>query len=143
MTSSSRRPQRRVQAAEPAPGVAKIRLSGDPAATDALTMMLRSDPAVEILTGPDKYSDGRQYLTVRMLPHGEVLGALLRAPGRDEDATAAPEPRLLSAPCDRFEQAGASGLCASCQRSWHAHQVAAAAAAALWPDDDETPGGTT
>lgn len=132
MASSSRRP-RRVQAAAPAPGIAKVRLSGDPAATDALTAMLRADPAVEILSGPDKYDDGRQYLTVRMLPHGEVLGALLRVP---DDGTAAPAPRLLPAPCDRFESAGTTGLCATCGRSLHAHRTAAAAAGALWPGDD-------
>jgi hypothetical protein len=61
---------RRREFSEPAPGVAKVRLSGDTVATDVLVAILRGHPAVEILTGPDRYDDGRQYLTVRVRMDG-------------------------------------------------------------------------
>jgi hypothetical protein len=59
------------------PGGAIVRLSGDVVAADVLVAILREHPSVEILTGPDKYDDGRQYLTVRVLSATEVLDSLL------------------------------------------------------------------
>ena len=48
-----------------APGVVRVRLQGDSAA-DVIAGILRGHPAVEILTGPDRYDGGRQYLMVRV-----------------------------------------------------------------------------
>ena len=71
---------RRSQPAPLPPGVAKVRLSGDTVAADVLTAILRAHPAVEILTGPDKYDDGRAYLTLRVRLDGGLGRA---APGDD------------------------------------------------------------
>ena len=66
------------------PGVARVRLSGDTVAADVLTAILRAHPAVEILTGPDKYDDGRAYLIVRVRMDGGLGGTV---PGdRPQDA---------------------------------------------------------
>jgi hypothetical protein len=48
-----------------APGVVRVRLQGDDAA-DVIAGILRDHPAIEVLTGPDLYSGGRQYLMVRV-----------------------------------------------------------------------------
>ena len=48
-----------------APGVVRVRLQGD-ASADEIVRILRDHPAVEVLTGPDLYSGGRQYLMVRV-----------------------------------------------------------------------------
>lgn len=61
--------------APPAPGVVKVRLQGDTFASDVLVQILRDHPAVEILTGPDLYSGGRQYLMARVRPDGTPGGA--------------------------------------------------------------------
>jgi hypothetical protein len=45
--------------------VVRVRLQGD-ASADVIVDILRDHPAVEVLTGPDLYSGGRQYLTVRV-----------------------------------------------------------------------------
>jgi hypothetical protein len=50
--------------APPAPGVVKVRLQGDGDSTGALVRLLREH--AEILTGPDSYSCGREYLLVRV-----------------------------------------------------------------------------
>lgn len=63
------------------PGVVKVRLSGDMAGLDALTVILAADPAVEVLTGPDgPYPNRRDpghrvYLTVRIPPAQTQCGA--------------------------------------------------------------------
>ena len=62
--------------AEPAPGVVKVRLQGDTFASDVLVTILRDHPAVEILTGPDRYEGGRQYLLVRVATPAEIVAAL-------------------------------------------------------------------
>jgi hypothetical protein len=147
---------RRSEQAAPAPGVVRVRLDGDTVGADVLAAILRGHPAVEILTGPDRYDDGRQYLTVRVRMDGGLNRAVPEA-ARDKSrclASQCPPPKLaecqwprcaappglLPAPCDHFEPGGTSGLCATCGRSLHAHQVAAAAAAALWTDDDNDGG---
>ncbi len=67
-TAPGRRP------AQLAPGVVKVRLSGQAPGTDALIEVLASTPGVEILTGPDgsypnhRDSGERVYLTVRIPP---------------------------------------------------------------------------
>jgi hypothetical protein len=48
-----------------APGVVRVRVQGDSAANE-IVRILREHPAVEVLTGPDLYSGGRQYLTIRV-----------------------------------------------------------------------------
>jgi hypothetical protein len=45
--------------------VVRVRLQGDDAA-DVIAGILRDHPAIEVLTGPDLYSGGRQYLMVRV-----------------------------------------------------------------------------
>jgi hypothetical protein len=55
---------------EPAPGVVKVRLQGDSVGADVLAHILRSHPAVEVLTGPDRYDGGRQYLLVKVRMDG-------------------------------------------------------------------------
>lgn len=52
-----------------APGVVRIRLQGD-AAADVVAGILRDHPAVEILTGPDRYDGARQYLMVQVRTDG-------------------------------------------------------------------------
>ena len=54
-----------------APGVVRVRLQGDSAA-DAIAGILRDHPAVEVLTGPDRYDGGRQYLMVRVRNAGSA-----------------------------------------------------------------------
>ena len=57
-----------------APGVVKVRLSGDPAALESVTALLAADASVEILTGPDgpypnrRNTGARVYLTIRTGP---------------------------------------------------------------------------
>jgi len=63
---------------EAAPGVVRVRLAGDTFAADVLAQILRDHPAVEILTGPDRYSDGRQYLLARVASPEEILARLDR-----------------------------------------------------------------
>jgi hypothetical protein len=59
----------RAEHAPTAPGVVKVRLQGDSAA-DVIAGILLAHPAVEILTGPDRYDGGRQYLMVRVRADG-------------------------------------------------------------------------
>jgi len=54
--------------AEPAPDVVKVRLVGDSGSTGAVVRILREH--AEILTGPDSYSGGREYLLVRVSADG-------------------------------------------------------------------------
>ncbi len=62
------------------PGVVKVRMSGETAGTDALVAILASNPAVEILTGPDgpypnrRDAGERVYLTVRIAPYAVKPG---------------------------------------------------------------------
>ena len=64
----------------PAPELVKVRLSGDLPALDALTAILASYPAVEILTGldgpyPNRREPGhRVYLAVRVPPYAARQG---------------------------------------------------------------------
>jgi len=60
---------RRREFAEAAPGVVKVRLQGDFGA-DVIVRILRDHPAVEVLTGPDRYEGDRQYLMVRVRMDG-------------------------------------------------------------------------
>ena len=62
--------RRRREFAEAVPGVVKVRLQGDTFASDVLVTILREHPAVEILTGPDRYEGDRQYLMVRVQADG-------------------------------------------------------------------------
>jgi hypothetical protein len=48
--------------------VVKVRLEGDSDSTGALVRILREH--AEILTGPDSYSGGREYLLVRVRADG-------------------------------------------------------------------------
>jgi hypothetical protein len=60
--------------------VVKVRLSGERPGTDALIAVLASNPAVEIVTGPDgPYPNRREpgervYLTVRIPPYAVKQG---------------------------------------------------------------------
>jgi hypothetical protein len=54
--------------------VVRVRVQGDSAGE--IVRILRDHPAVEVLTGPDLYSGGRQYLMVRVRGVGD-------SPGRD------------------------------------------------------------
>jgi hypothetical protein len=56
--------------------VVKVRLQGDTFASDVLVTILRDHPAVEILTGPDKYDGDRRYLLVRVAMPAEMLAQL-------------------------------------------------------------------
>ena len=56
--------------AAPAPDVVKVRLQGDGESTAALVRLLREH--AEILTGPDSYSGGREYLLVRVKPEPDI-----------------------------------------------------------------------
>jgi hypothetical protein len=67
---------RRREFSETAPGVVRVRLQGDTFASDVLVQILRDHPAVEILTGPDRYSGDRQYLLVQVAEPAEILGQL-------------------------------------------------------------------
>ncbi len=130
--------RRRSQPAPLAPGVARVRLSGGTWETDALTAILRAHPAVEVLTGPDQYDDGRQYLTVRVRMDGG-LGQIRS--GVADLADARPAPALLRAPCGDYGPAEPYGPCTECGRTRYAHEFAAMAAHPPWTDDDEAPGG--
>ena len=74
-TAPGRRP------AQLAPGVVKVRLSGQAPGTEALIEILSSTPGVEILTGPDgpypnhRDAGERVYLTVRLPPSTDVRRA--------------------------------------------------------------------
>lgn len=68
---------------ETAPGVVKVRLSGDFGA-DVIVRILRDHPAIEILTGPDRYSGDRQYLLVRVAMPAEVLEQIARSNGNGD-----------------------------------------------------------
>jgi hypothetical protein len=61
---------RRREFSEPAPGVVRVRLQGDTVGADVLARILADHPAVEVLTGPDRYEGGRQYLLVRVRMDG-------------------------------------------------------------------------
>jgi len=61
---------------EAAPGAVRVRLQGDTFGADVLAQILRDHPAVEVLTGPDRYSGDRQYLLVRVASPEEILGRL-------------------------------------------------------------------
>jgi hypothetical protein len=50
--------------------VVRVRLQGDTFGSDVLVQILRDHPAVEILTGPDRYDGDRQYLMVRVQADG-------------------------------------------------------------------------
>jgi hypothetical protein len=144
---------------EPAPGVVRVRLQGDTVGADVIARILADHPAVEVLTGPDRYDDGRQYLRVRVAGPAEVLaaiGAASEPPARDVArcmASSCPPPklpaccwpkcaapRLLPAPCADYDPAEPHGPCTTCGRSQTAHRNAAEALAAPWADDDN--GGT-
>jgi hypothetical protein len=66
-----------------APGVVRVRLQGDMFASDVLVTILREHPAVEILTGPDKYDGDRQYLLVRVVTPDEILARLTSGSEQD------------------------------------------------------------
>jgi hypothetical protein len=121
----------------PAPlpdGVARVRLSGDTIAADVLVAILRAHAAIEILSGPDAYDDGRQYLMVRV----RMDGGLGRQPGADSTTLAPlPGPRLLPAPCGDYDPADPDGPCTTCGRSAAAHRMAAEAASAPWTGDND------
>lgn len=70
---------------EPAPGVVRVRLAGDTFAADVLATILREHPSVEILTGPDLYDGGRQYLLVRVASPGEILARLGRTDNEGDE----------------------------------------------------------
>jgi hypothetical protein len=59
--------------AAPAPGVVKVRLQGDDDSTGELVSILREH--AEILTGPDSYSGGREYMLVRVRADATPGGA--------------------------------------------------------------------
>lgn len=138
------------------PGVVKVRLEGDTVGADVLARILRDHPAVEILTGPDHYGGGRQYLLVKVASPSEVLAAIGAAggepPARDVTqclASTCPPPklddcrwprcaapRLLPAPCEDYDPAEPYGPCTTCGRTRYAHEIAAAAAGAPWTADD-------
>lgn len=152
---------RRREFAEAAPGVVRVRLQGDTVSADVIVRILRDHPAVEILTGPDVYGGGRQYLVVRVASPAEVLAAIGgpdQTPARDVTqclASACPPPRLdncqwprcasrpwlLRPPCGDYDPAEPDGPCTTCGRNAAAHRMAAAAASAPWTDDDND-GGT-
>jgi hypothetical protein len=142
------------------PGVVKVRLQGDTVGADVLAAILGDHPAVEILTGPDRYDGGRRYLLVKVASPLEVLAAAGDAAGEPARnvtqclASACPPPkldncqwprcaapRLLPAPCEDYDPAEPYGPCTTCGRTRQAHLIAAAAAGAPWTNDDETPGG--
>jgi hypothetical protein len=151
---------RRREFSEPAPGVVKVRLQGDTVGADVIARILRDHPAIEVLTGPDRYDGGRQYLLVKVASPAEVLAAIGatrgKPPARDVTqclASACPPPRLdncqwprcaaprlLSAPCGDYDPAdsdGPDGSCMTCGRSAAAHRMAAAAASAPWTADSD------
>lgn len=149
--------------AEAAPGVVRVRLQGDTVGADVLARILRDHPAVEVLTGPDRYDGGRQYLLVKVASPAEVLAAIGTAggepPARDVTqclASACPPPRLdncqwprcaarpglLRPPCGDYDPADPDGPCTTCGRSPAAHRMAAAAASAPWADDDNERSGS-
>jgi hypothetical protein len=152
---------RRREFSEPAPGVVRVRLQGDTVGADVIARILRDHPAVEVLTGPDCYDGGRQYLLVKVASPAEVLAAIGAAggepPARDVTqclASACPppklddcqwprcaSPRLLPAPREDYDPAEPYGPCTTCSRSRFAHLKAAAAAGAPWAGDDND-GGT-
>jgi len=108
---------RRYRRPEPAPGVARVRIEGDTVAADVLAEILRGHPAVEILTGPDRYpsryGDGRQYLAVRVLSAAEVLAAIGQARGTADDAPGT-GPR-----CESALETGMPGSPERCNREPH------------------------
>jgi hypothetical protein len=68
-------PDRRGRSFAPLPpGVVRVRLQGDTFGAGVLAQILRDHPSVEVLTGPDRYSEGRQYLLVRVASPEEILG---------------------------------------------------------------------
>jgi len=81
--------RRRGEHAPPAPGVVKVRLTGDTFSSDVLVQILRDHPSVEILTGPDKYDGDRQYLLVQVASPAGILARLGKAP---DVASGAPGP---------------------------------------------------
>jgi hypothetical protein len=151
---------RRREFSEPVPGVVKVRLQGDTVGADVIARMLRDHPAIEVLTGPDRYDGGRQCLLVKVASPAEVLAAIGAAsggpPARDVAqclASSCPPPRLddcqwprcaaprlLPAPCADYDPAEPHGPCTTCGRSQTAHRYAAEAAGAPWTDG-EMPGG--
>jgi hypothetical protein len=157
---SSNNSGRHREFAEAAPGVVRVRLQGDTVGADVIARILRDHPAIEVLTGPDRYDDGRQYLLVKVASPAEVLATIAAAggepPARDVAqclASACPPPRLddcqwprcaaprlLPAPCADYDPAIPHGPCTACGRSQTAHRYAAEAAGAPWTDDDN--GGT-
>lgn len=128
---------RRREFSEPAPGVVKVRLQGDTVGADVLAVILRDHPAVEVLTGPDRYDGGRQYLLVRVRTDGSLDANKSPEGTGNGSAGAIPEPRLLRAPCGDYRPAEPDGPCTTCDRSPAAHRMAAAAAGAPWPGDND------
>ena len=138
------------------PGVVRVRLTGDTIGADVIARILVDHPAVEMLTGPDRYDGGRQYLLVKVASPAELLATIGTAggepPARDVTqclASACPPPkldncqwprcaapRLLPAPCQDYDPAEPYGPCTTCGRSSTAHRYAAEAAGAPWPADD-------
>ena len=125
--TSSRPRARRSQQAEPVPGVVKVRLRGDTFAADVLAEILRTHPAVEILTGPDRYDNGRQYLAVRVQSPAEVLAA-------------ASALRLRRVQCPATMDAGMPEGPERCQRDLHSDNRHENENLEWW-DEDESDGG--
>jgi hypothetical protein len=141
---------------EPAPGVVRVRLQGDTVGADVIARILRDHPAIEVLTGPDRYDGGRQYLLVKVASPAEVLATIAAAGGEPPAldvtrclASSCPPPRLddcqwprcaaprlLSAPCADYDPAEPYGPCTTCGRSQTAHRYAAESAGAPRTDDD-------
>ena len=104
----------------PAPGVVHVRLTGVPAAAEALAAVLAGTPGVQILTGPDgPYPSRRQpghrlYLTVRLTQPPITNAPPARwkeTPMSTDPATTAPGPEAAGPdapiPCTLTPQADA------------------------------------
>ncbi|MCW2934862.1 MAG: hypothetical protein JWM19_5824 [Actinomycetia bacterium] len=139
-------------------GVVKVRLQGDTVGADVIARILADHPAVEVLTGPDRYDGDRQYILVKVASPAEVLARIGAAEGEPpvRDVTqclasqcpppklaecqwprCAPPPALLRAVCGTHQAVEPYGPCITCGRSYRAHVNAGA----LWTDDDND-GGT-
>jgi hypothetical protein len=138
-------------------GMLEMRLSGSRFAAAVVAAILGAHPSVEVMSGPDELGDGRQSLVVRVMSPERVLAALnaSRAPADDalllhtlhpdrdrEPAEATREPpRLRPAPCGDYSPRVPYAPCETCGRTREGHRIAAEAAGAPWPGDDND-GGT-